>query len=83
MALSRIFVAPKNGQGGVKKSIFFSEKIFERWEKNFGTSGTIFAKNRFFEIRGSGGGQGGSVPRLPLQARVVSVDLGSTVMTIK
>ena len=38
MALSRIFVAPKNGQGGVKKSkkIFFSEKIFERWEKKFG-----------------------------------------------
>ena len=35
MALSRIFVAPKNGQGGVKKSKknFFSEKIFERWEK--------------------------------------------------
>ncbi len=35
MALSKIFVAPKNGQGGVKKSKknFFSEKIFERWEK--------------------------------------------------
>ena len=32
---------------------FFSEKIFERWEKNFGTSGTIFGQNRFW---GSGGG---------------------------
>ena len=55
MALSKIFVAPKNGQGGVKKSkkIFFSEKIFERWEKNLGTSGTIFAQNRFW---GSGWG---------------------------
>ena len=57
MALSKIFVAPKNGQGGVKKSKKKnSEKIFERWKKNLGTSGTIFAKNRFFEIRGSGGG---------------------------
>ena len=33
MALSRIFVAPKNGQGGVKNQNFFSEKIFERWIK--------------------------------------------------
>ena len=42
MALSKIFVAPKNGQGGVKKSKknFFSEKIFERWEKQiFGPLG--------------------------------------------
>ena len=55
MALSRIFVAPKNGQGGVKKSkkIFFSKKnIRKMGKKNFGTSGTIFGQNRFW---GSGG----------------------------
>ena len=56
MALSRIFVAPKNGQGGVKKSkkkIFFRKNIRKMGKKNFGTSGTIFAQNRFW---GSGGG---------------------------
>ena len=55
MALSKIFVAPKNGQGGVKKSkkIFFSEKIFERWEKKIlGPLGPFLAKIDF-------GGQGG------------------------
>ena len=63
MALSKIFVAPKNGQGGVKKSKknFFQKKYSKDGKKNLGTSGTIFAKNRFFEIRGSGGG---SDPRL-------------------
>ena len=56
MALSRIFVAPKNGQGGVKKSKkkFFQKKYSKDGKKNFGTSGTIFAK---IEIRGSGGGR--------------------------
>ena len=49
MALSKIFVAPKNGQGGVKKSIFFFRKNIRKMEKtNFGTSGTIIAQNRFF-----------------------------------
>ena len=38
MALSKIFVAPKNGQGEVKKSKKKknSEKIFERWKKIWG-----------------------------------------------
>ena len=45
MALSRIFVAPKNGQGGVKKSkkIFFQKKyskdgknkFWDLWDHNF------------------------------------------------
>ena len=43
MTLSRIFVAPKIGQGGVK-NLFFSRNM---GEKNLGTSGTIIAKNRF------------------------------------
>ena len=50
MALSKIFVAPKNGQGGVKKSKknFFSEKIFERWEKQIlGPLGPFLAKIDF------------------------------------
>ena len=47
MALSRIFVAPKNGQGGVKKSkkiYFFKKNIRKMGKKNFGTSGTILKK---------------------------------------
>ena len=52
MALSKIFVAPKNGQGGVKKKKK-TEKIFKKdGGKIFGTSGSIFAKIRFFEIGG-------------------------------
>ena len=50
MALSKIFVAPKNGQGGVKKSkkFYFFKKYIGKMEKtNFGTSGAIIAKNRF------------------------------------
>ena len=57
MALSRIFVAPKNGQGGVKKSKknFFSEKIFERWEKKIlGPLGPFLQKSK-------SGGQGGGL----------------------
>ena len=59
MALSKIFVAPKNGQGGVKKSNFFSEKIFERWGKKiWGPLGPYLPKIDF------GGQGGGSDPRL-------------------
>ena len=44
MALSRIFVAPKNGQGGVKKSKKIFRKNIRKIEKtNFGTSGTIIS----------------------------------------
>ena len=59
MALSRIFVAPKNGQGGVKKSkkIFFSEKIFERWEKKIlGPLGPFLKKIDFLKSGGQGVG---------------------------
>ena len=66
MALSRIFVASKNGQGGVKNSKFFFRKNIRKMEKNLGTSGTIIAQNRFFgEIVGqvSGEGRGWTVPR--------------------
>ena len=61
MALSKIFVAPKNGQGGVK--------IMEK--TNFGTSGTIIAQNGFFFLKfveqvsdrkGVGGPSYGHVP---------------------
>ena len=34
MALSKIFVAPKNGQGGVKKSKFFFQKKYSKDGKN-------------------------------------------------
>ena len=34
MALSKIFVAPKNGQGGVKKSNFFFQKKYWKDGKN-------------------------------------------------
>ena len=45
MALSKIFVAPKNGQGGVKKSkkFYFFKKYIRKMEKtNFGTSGRLW-----------------------------------------
>ena len=62
MALSRIFVAPKNGQGGVKKSKkIFSEKIFERWKKIGGPLGPYLPKvDR--GVRGRGGQTHGHFP---------------------
>ena len=52
MALSRIVVAPKTDQGGVKKSKKNFKKNIRKMEKtNFGTSGTIIAQNRFFSDR--------------------------------
>ena len=62
MALSRIFVAPKNGQGGVKKSIFFFRKnIRKMGKKIWGPLGPYLQKIDFLKS----GGQRGSVPRLP------------------
>ena len=65
MSLSRIFVAPKNGQGGVKKSFFFFRKnIRKMGKKNWGPLGPYLQKIDFLKS----GSQGGSFPRLlPLQ----------------
>ena len=54
MALSKIFVAPKNGQGGVKKSkknIFFQKKYSKDGKKILGPLGPYLPKIDF-------GGQG-------------------------
>ena len=49
MALSRIFVAPKNGQGGVKKSkkIFFRKNIRKMGKKIWGPLGPYLPKIGF------------------------------------
>ena len=66
MALSKIFVAPKNGQEGIKKiqkNVFF-QKLYSKDGKNkFGDLWDHNCKNSFFLIcgTGSGGGDGSMV----------------------
>ena len=70
MALSKIFVAPKNGQGGVKKSNFFQKKyskdgknkFWDLWDHNCTKS--IFLENHWtgFGQTEMGGGGRGIVP---------------------
>ena len=64
MALSRIFVGPKNGQGGVKKSKknFFQKKYSKDGKKILGPLGPFLQKIDFLKSggqRGVGGGVGG------------------------
>ena len=56
MALSRIFVAPKNGQGGVKKSkVFFQKKYSKDGKKIGGPLGPYLQKIDFLKSGGQGG----------------------------
>ena len=67
MTLSKFFVAPRNGQGGAKKSKSFFRKIIQKMEKSWTAAGTIIAQNRFlWKIFGhvsDGKGVGCTVPR--------------------
>ena len=56
MALSKIFVAPKNGQGGVKKSKIKFRKNIRKMEKKLGLLGPYLPKIDFGG-QGVGGGQ--------------------------
>ena len=63
MALSRIFVAPKYGQGGVKKSKkFFFRKNIRKMGKKFGDLWDHFWPKSIWGVRG-GGRVGGWVVR--------------------
>ena len=57
MALSKIFVAPKNGQGGVKKSkkIFFRKNIRKMGKKILGPLGPFLQKIDFLKSGGQRG----------------------------
>ena len=66
MALSKIFVFTKKWpRRGQKIKIFFFQKKYSKdGKKNLGTSGTIFAQNRFW---GSGGVRPTVTSHTPLQ----------------
>ena len=56
MALSRIFVAPKNGQGGVKKSKkkIFQKKYSKDGKKKFGDLWDHICPKSILGVRGGG-----------------------------